>query len=185
MKERKYKEDYRLVTSLDHKGNPKQTPVYEGDYFMLGAGVSARDMAVACVVLGGVFFAAYVSYLFLNTPSAYCIYVLPVACAAAIPLIYLAIGAVNALRAPEKMTRVQAETGIGRVMKSHLGCGILSGLAAAGDVVFTLVSGRFSEEWPGLLLLTLSCAAAFAGFFAARGIYKGLRVLSGRRKGGN
>ena len=130
MKERKLKEEYRLETRLDTRtGKPKQIPVYMGDDYHLGGETDRRRLLSDCLVWLAALMICWFGYLMINSPSSRCIYVLPFASCASIPMLYAGIGAVNALRAPRKMTRLQQETGIARLMRSHLGCAIFLTLA--------------------------------------------------------
>lgn len=178
MKERKYKEEYKLVTRLDEKtGKPKQIPVYMGDYYETAA--ERKAIAVDCLPWLAGFIACYGVYMALSSPSSYCIYVLPFACCAIIPLLYACIGAVNALRFTGKMTRVQNETGIARLMRSFIGCGVFTALALLGDLVFMLRNG-FAGEALAALMLALSSVCAWCGFAKARRIHNAMTVIPGR-----
>lgn len=178
MKERKYKEEYKLVTRLDEKtGKPKQIPVYIGDYYETAA--DRRTMALDCLPWLAGFIACYGVYMALSSPSSYCIYVLPFACCAIIPLLYACIGAMNALRLKGKMTRVQKETGIARLMRSFIGCSVFTALAVLGDVIFMFRNG-FAGEWLAALLLAAASVSAWSGFARMRRIYNAMTVIPGR-----
>ena len=179
MKERRYKEEYRLKTQLDVKtGKPKQIPVYVGDYYRLGAGTDRRAVAVRCLPYLAAFVLSWGAYLMKNSPSSFCIYVLPFACCAAAPVMYAVLGAVSALRAPERMTRVQKETGIARLMRSLLGCCICVSLACLGDMIFMIRNG-FAGEWFAAALLLLAAAAGYMGFRAAKAIHNAMTTEPG------
>lgn len=180
MKERKLKEEYRLETRLDTRtGKPKQIPVYMGDDYHLGGETDRRRLLSDCLVWLAALMICWFGYLMINSPSSRCIYVLPFASCASIPMLYAGIGAVNALRAPRKMTRLQQETGIARLMRSHLGCAIFLTLALVGDAVFLLLGGG-RAELPGAALLALAAAAAWTGFARVKRICKGITVQPGR-----
>jgi len=180
MKERKYKEEYKLVTKLDEKtGKPKQIPVYMGDYYAYAQGVSRRGLALACLPGLAAFIALYSGYMALGSPSSYCIYVLPFACCAIIPLLYACIGAVNMLRFAGKMTRVQKETGVARLLRSLIGCGVFTALAELGDMIFMLRNG-FAGEGLAALLLMLSSVCAWYGFARIRRIHNAMTIIPGR-----
>jgi len=180
MKERKYKEEYKLVTKLDEKtGKPKQIPVYMGDYYAYAQGVSRRGLALASLPGLAAFIALYGVYMALSSPSSYCIYVLPFACCAIIPLLYACIGAVNMLRFTGKMTRVQKETGVARLLRSFIGCGVFTALAVLGDMIFMLRNG-FAGEGLAALLLLASSVSAWYGFACMRRVVNALTVIPGR-----
>lgn len=180
MKERKYKEEYKLVTQLDEKtGKPRQVPVYMGDTYAHAEGVTRGKLAAAALPWLAGFALCYGAYMMLGSPSSYCIYVLPLACCAILPLLYACLGAANMLRFTGRMTRVQKETGVARLMRSFIGCGAFTALAVLGDMVFMLRSG-FAGEWPAALLLALSSMCAWCGFAKARRIHNAMTVIPGR-----
>lgn len=177
MKERKYKEEYKLETQLDVKtGKPKQIPVYMGDHYRLGE--EKKGVALACILPLFAYLALYAAYMLLDSASARCIYVMPIAACATIPTLYALLGAVSALRAPEKMTRVQRETGVGRVMRSMMGCGVITALAVIGDAAFVLQNGM-AGEGAAFALLVGASAAAWWGFVRSKAIYNGAQVIPG------
>ena len=177
MKERKYKEEYKLETQLDVKtGKPKQIPVYMGDYYVLAA--PKKEIVKAGLVWLAAHAVCYGAYLLMNSPSSYCIYVLPFACCALIPLLYAVMGAVNALRAPRRMTRVQKETGVARLMRSLMGCGIFTALAALGDGVFMARNGAAGEV-PAALALLAASVLAWMGFARVCRLHAGIATEPG------
>lgn len=179
MKERRYKEEYSLETSMDDKGRFVQKPVYQGDYYWLPGSMNARTLAKTCLPYLGVFIAVYVLYLRANSPSSRCMYVLPFAACACIPMFYAVMGAFAMLRAPRRMTHVQRENGIGRLMRSCMGCGVLTGIAAAGDIVYMALGGHYAREGFAFAMLAIACIAGFAGFKAAKAVYSALMTETG------
>lgn len=180
MKERRYKEEYKLITQLDEKtGKPKQIPVYMGDYYAYADGVNRAALAKAGLPYLAAFVAAYGAYMALGSPSSYCIYVLPFACCAVLPLLYAVLGAVSMLRHTGKMTRVQKETGIARLLRSLMGCGVLTAMALLGDVVFMARNGFAGEVLAALCLLAAS-GCAFVGFDRVRRIHNAMTVIPGK-----
>lgn len=177
MKERKYKEEYKLETQLDVKtGKPKQIPVYMGDYYLMDA--EKKTLLNAGVPPLAAYFVLYAAYMLLDSPSARCIYVMPIAACATIPTLYAALGALSMMRAPKKMKRVERETGVGRVMRSMIGCGVITALACAGDAVFLLRNG-FSGELAAFGALLGACAAAWLGFARSRALYSSVQIIPG------
>lgn len=184
MKERKYKEEYVLESYVDERGREKRRAVYRGSYYHIAAQGEARKKlnlyAVGSCVLFVLF---YLIYMKLSTPSAWCMYVLPVAAAALIPLYYWCMGLFSMLRAPEKMTRTQRENGIGRVMRSAMGCMILMFIALVGDVVFLARGASFSAEWPGFAVLLCAAMTATGAFRYVKGHYNAVKETA--PKGGS
>ncbi len=181
MKERKYKEDYGFRYFADHRGKEKREAVYQGDFFVYEGGAPARKRALTeSLALGALFAALYFIYMKLRTPSSGCMYVLPVAACALVVLAYWAMGVFTLWRAPLKVTRLQKENGVGRVLRSSVGCAVLLGMACVGDILFMLLSlkERFVEELPGFALLACAGMAAMGCFLRARETYKKLRVTA-------
>ena len=174
MKERKYKEDYGFRTYIDKKGREKREAVYKGDYFRYRGGQEEKNKAlVFAAVCTGLFLIFYIIYMKLSTPSAYCMYVLPLAACALIVLVYWIMGLFSMWRAPERMTRLQKENGIGRVLRSSVGCGVILLMASIGDIIYMLVSlkGSFAKEIPGFALLCCAAMAAMGCFLRIRDSY--------------
>lgn len=174
MKERKYKEDYGFRTYVDDKGREKREAVYKGDYFRYEKGPEEKKAALVwaavCTVL---FLFFYLIYMKLSTPSAYCMYVLPLAACALIVLVYWIMGLFSMWRAPEKMTRLQKENGIGRVLRSSVGCSIILLMASVGDIIYMIFSlkGSWTKEIPGFALLCCAAMAAMGCFLRIRDSY--------------
>lgn len=184
MKERKYKEDYALEQYIDERGKEKRRAVYRGKWYRLRADAAEKKKLQLVSVLTCVAFAAvYLFYMKLSTPSAWCMYVLPVCAAGLIPLLYWAMGLFAMLRAPEKMTSIDKENGIGRVMRSAMGCMILMGTACVGDIIFMARSGNFTAEWPGFMLILCACIIALAGFRYVKDFYNHIQVLDNPKGG--
>lgn len=178
MKERKYKEDYALEQYIDERGKEKRRAVYRGKWYRLHANAEEKKkLRLFSVLTCAAFAAVYLFYMKLSTPSAWCMYVLPVAAAGLIPLLYWAMGLFAMLRAPEKMTSIDKENGVGRVMRSAMGCMLLMGIASVGDIIFMARSGNFTAEWPGFLLLLCACAIAYAAFHRIKDCYNHIQVL--------
>ncbi|MEE1199810.1 MAG: hypothetical protein U0L09_04085 [Christensenellales bacterium] len=176
MKERKYKEDYSFETYMDEKGREKRKVVYRGDWFRLDADVRKRALVQSSATFL-LFAAVYLFYLKLNTPGARCMYVLPIAACAVVPAVYWAMGLLSLTRLQDQITRLQKENGIGRVLRSSLGCGILMAVACLGDIVLLLSSTQElrGAEFPGFLLLCLGAASALGCFLRIRDVYNGIR----------
>ncbi|MGN0971543.1 MAG: hypothetical protein ACI4OY_06275 [Aristaeellaceae bacterium] len=176
MKERKYKEDYRLETRITDRGREKRVAVYQGEWYAPGSDGDWRQARI--FALGGfiAFLVCYAVYMRLSTPSAWCMYVLPVAAAGLIPALYWGTGLFALLRCPVPMIRTRREKGIGRVMRSSLGCMVLLGMATLGDVVFLITGGQALQELPGFALLACCAVIAAGCFFRVKAAYNGMKV---------
>lgn len=175
MKERKYKEDYSFRSYITDRGKEKREVVYNGDYFQYADGKEAKQslyLALGCwIICAGLF----VFYVKRNSPSTYCMYVLPVAACAVISMVYWAMGLFAMGRAPQTMTRLQKENGIGRVLRSAVGSGVLLTAACIGDVIFLLVNKK-AEEWLSLAVLCGCAAVSFACYAWIRKCYHRMYV---------
>jgi hypothetical protein len=49
------------------------------------------------------------------------------------------------------MTRLQRENGVGRVLRSSVGCAVLTAMACAGDLIYVISAfrSRITAELPG------------------------------------
>lgn len=177
MKERKYKEDYGFETYFDDKGREKRRTVYKGEWFRTDA--QDKNLKIRALIPFALCAASYLIYMKLNSPSGRCMYVLPLAACALIPLVYWAMGLFTLWRIPEKMTRLQKETAPGRVLRSSVGCGVLLSIACVGDIIFMLTSpaARQSGEITGFIFLAVSAASAMGGFIRARESYNRIRKV--------
>ena len=81
------------------------------------------------------------------------------------------VGGAAALHAPDRLTRIQRETGIGRVLRSAVGCAVFSGLAVLGDCVFLFLGGAARGELPGFPLLLAAAAVALFAALRTRGVF--------------
>lgn len=174
MKERKYKEDYAVHTTFSDKGHEQQKVVYQGEYFRFRGGAQEKQRTLRWSLgCAGLFFLTYLIYMKLNTPSSRCMYVMPVAAVALIAFVYWCMGLFTLWRCPDRMTRLQKETGIGRVLRSCIGCAVLLAMACVGDIVYMLVSlkEQVPAEIPGFALLCCAAIAALSSFLRARDVY--------------
>lgn len=157
MKERKYKEDWVNETRFDEKtGKEKRIPVYRGDWFRLSAEQTKRRLLPEALLPWIGFTALVLLYLKLNFPGATTLYVFLPAGLSLFPALYWLLGIVVFFRAEEKMTRLQKENGIGRILRSAAGCAICSLAALTGNIVFLFAGLQAEKEWPGTLMLLLA-----------------------------
>lgn len=182
MKERKYKEEYGIEMHIDDNGREKRVAVYKGDYYSLSLKPEERRALYrGSLIRLGIYLIFYLLYLLASSPSSYCIYVLPFASAALAPFAYWIMGMIAMMRAPEKMTSVHKEKGIGRVMRSSMGCMLLLLIACAGDLIFMLRSGEVMKEVPGFVLLACAAVTALAAMRQIKSVYQTIRVCGSER----
>jgi hypothetical protein len=74
-------------------------------------------------------------------------------------------------RAPERMTSLQKENGIGRLTRSAFGCLAVSVLALLGNAVFAVVN-RFPQEWPDCLCFTIGSLSSYYAWLRLRSAYR-------------
>ena len=161
MKERKYKEDWVNETRFDEKtGKEKRIPVYRGDWFRFSAHQSKRTLILEALVPWIGFAVLLILYFKLNFPGATVLYVFLPAALSLFPLLYWILGIAALFRTEDKMTRLQKENGIGRVLRSAAGCAIFSLAALIGNIVFLFAGFQADREWPGTLMLLLAFLTA-------------------------
>jgi len=175
MKERKYKSDWVNEIRRDEKtGKEKTVPVYRGSWFEAGPGSEKKTLVLYALLPWAGFLALVLLFFRLDYPGARTLYVFLPAALCLFPCLYWAMGVWGLFRAPRKMTRVQKETGIGRVLRSSAACLILSCAALIGELVFLLAGGDAAREWPGLLMLTAAAVLAFGTVSQFRNAYRRL-----------
>lgn len=172
MKERKYKDDWYNEVSLDDRGREKRTPVYRGSWFRLPAAYPKKALLLRAALPWLCFAVLLFLYFRLDFPGTRVLYVFLPAALALFPGLYWFLGIVSFLRAPEKMTRLQKETGIGRVLRSAVGCAVFCCAALVGDLVL-LCTGA-AGEWPGTLLILAAALTALAAALFFRGMNRDL-----------
>ena len=162
MKERQYKEDWIYEIRIDEKGKEKQVPVYRGPVFEYAPGQEKRKMLLLASLPWVLYVVLLILYFRLDFPGCRILYIFLPAALGIFPGLYWVIGIWGFFRAPRKMTRIQKETGTGRVLRSAAACTVCSCAALIGEIVFLLTGGEFSMEGPGTLMLA-GCAACAAG----------------------
>ena len=175
MKERKYKDDWVNETRLNEKtGRPKVVPVYRGPWFERkeGAGKNTLLLYAGLPLLGVLIL--LLLYLRLGFPGVTTLYVFLPAALALFPALYWLLGIWGIFRSPERMTRLQKENGIGRVLRSSAACMILTGCAVIGDIILLLSGGKTGPEWPGSLMLAGACTVSIFAFRYFRAVYNTL-----------
>lgn len=173
MKERKYRDSYRIVTDVNPlTGKAREVAEYAGDYFRLPVGAARRRAAVAAGI--GVYWLLALAYLRLSPVTGRCMYALVPFMLGLLPGLYALMGLWAALRAPQRMTVVEKENGPGRLVRATLGCGVFAAAGAAGCAVFLTVSGQWAAGWMEPVLCAGASAAAWAAFAVSRQIYQGI-----------
>ena len=161
MKERKYKEDWVNETRFDEKtGKEKRIPVYRGDWFHLSAEQTKRRLLTEALLPWIGYIALIVLYMKLNFPGTAVLYVFIPVGLSLFPALYWLMGIAAFFRAEDKMTRLQKENGIGRILRSAAGCAIFSMAALLGNIVFLFAASQAEKEWPGTLMLLLALLLA-------------------------
>ena len=160
MKERKYKEDWINETQIDEKGKEKTVPVYRGAVFSLPPGQTKQRLVLYALLPWAGYLLLLILYFRLNFPGSRVLYIFLPAALSLFPCVYWIMGIWELFRAPQKMTRIRKETGIGRILRSAAACMVLSCAALIGEIVFLLSGGDAAREWPGTLMLTAGAALA-------------------------
>lgn len=179
MKERKYKEDWINETRFDERGKETRVPVYRGSLFSLPPDQNRRKLLLYALLPWVGYVTLVILYFRLDFPAARVMYVFLPAALGLFPCLYWALGVWALLRAPEKMTRLQKENGVGRVLRSAAGCLICSAATLIGETVFLLSGGSASREWPGIIMLLSAAVLALGTVRAFRSMN---RLLSEERR---
>jgi hypothetical protein len=181
MKERKYKNDWVNERRLDPKtGRETTVPVYKGSYFKQEKPEDTKKRAIVFGLLGLLFLGLLFAYYLLDFPGTRVMYVFLPSSLCLFPALYWLMGYFSSFVAPEKMTRTDREVSVGRVLRSAAGGAVFSAIAVIGDLVFLLGFQAPSEEWWGFLLLVGTCATALFSAWYARGIYQGIKEVTGK-----
>ena len=176
MKERRYREAYRIVTRRDQKsGRERREAEYAGERYRFPEGTPGpRSRALKRAVPLALFWLAALAYLKTAGITGRCMYALPPFLPALFPGVYGLMGLAAMLRAPDTMTVVQRENGVGRLMRCGLGCGVFAAAGTAGGVVCLCLARAWAGAWHEPLLTAVCAAAGWALFLAARKDYHAL-----------
>lgn len=160
MKERKYKEDWVNETRLEEEtGKEIRVPVYRGPAFQRVKGQGRRSMLLWAFLPWLFYVILILLYFRLFFPGSTVLYVFLPAALSLFPAFYWGLGLWGLLRSGEKekpqdrMTRLEKENGVGRVLRSSAGCVIFTTVALVGDLVFLCTSGQAAGEGPGTAML--------------------------------
>ena len=177
MKARKYKELFRLRAEIDEStGRERRRAEYLGAHFAFPKdGATARERAARLAVPVAAYWAAALAYLLMAGPTGRCMYALVPFLLGLFPGAYAAMGLVAMARAPRRMTVVQRENGVARVLRNGLGCGVFSAAGTVGAVVCLSVEGVWRIGWHEPLLTAVAACAGFCAFVLARRDYRALR----------
>ncbi len=174
MKERKYKEDWVNETRFDARGKEKRVPVYRGSLFSLPSGQKKQKLLLGTVLPWAAYLVLLLLYFRMDFPAGRVLYVFLPAALGLFPCLYWVMGIWSLYRAPDRMTRLQKENGIGRILRSAAGCTVCSAAALVGEAVWLISSGDASREWPGALMLAAAAVLAFTAASHYRTVHRQL-----------
>ena len=176
MKERRYRDSYRLVTDVDPRtGRPREVAEYAGDWYRFPEVERARRQAMiagSCVAL---YWALAIAHLRFSHVTSRCMYALVPFMLGLFPGTYAVMGLWTTLRAGERMTVVEKENGLGRLVRAALGCGVFAAMGAAGCAAYLTLGGQWAAGWPEPLRAAAAYAAAWAAFAVSRKQYKSIK----------
>ena len=180
MKERRFRNDWQSEYQIDPAtGRETEKLVYVGAWYAARDAAACRRALQRAAAGGALFFALLLLYFLLDFPGVSTLYVFLPAGIALFPCLYWLMGAAVALRAPAKLRRVQRETGVGRMLRSAIGCAVCAGLAVLGDCVFLFAGGAAREELPGLPLLLAAVLTAALSARRCRAAYQSISEVKG------
>lgn len=180
MKERRYKNQYRIVTDVDPvRGKPRETAVYAGEYWRFAEASPPKARLAAGVALYWLF-----ALIYLRTARATdkCLYALIPCLCGLFPAAYAAMGLFVLLRAPRRMTVVQKESGVGRLIRSGIACAAFSAAGALGCAAYLTLSGAWPAGWHEPLLCAAASACGWAVFATARRAERSMIATEGDGK---
>ena len=179
MKARRYKEQYRIRTGIDPKsGRERRMAQYAGQYCAFPAGTpDAKGRALRLAVPIALYWLLALAYLKTAGATGRCIYALVPYLLGLFPGVYALMGLFAMVRAPKRMTVVQRENGVGRALRSALGCGVFAALGTLGAIVCLCADRLWAGAWHEPLLMAASAAAGFAAFTLARRDFHSLEIL--------
>lgn len=166
---KKYKDDYEIVSSVDEKGNSKQTLAYRGVYFkftpsgeeLVRFKVRSLLMLVAIVVL-------HVSGGFIENQGMFQIYISLAYVFAYLALWYMASGMLRLPTKNSKYRRDEIELSLDRAKTaSNILLGIL-GFGWLGELLFLLFFSAAGQRLPEYLYIGISTAEIILLYFLIR-----------------
>lgn len=170
MKARRYKEQFRLGMN----GEGKASAEYAGAYYAFPDPTGKRRAARLAAPVAAYWLAAP-AYLKTAGVTGRTIYALVPFMLGLFPGVYALMGLFSMARAPARMTVVQRENGVGRVLRSALGCGVFSALGAIGAIVRLSLGGDWAAGWHEPMLMAIAACAGFTAFALARRDFRALR----------
>ncbi len=160
MVSRKYTSDYRLENVVDPRtGRLRTRPVYRGEYYRFRAAPAAVRGTKRLYLLASLLCTAcFLAPLFSNAPSGHAMYVMLPFAALVFPVFYLLAGCRRLVAAKERVTREHRDKITDRLRGASLSACILSGISAAGHVVYWILNGSSLCD----ALFLLAAAVIFA-----------------------
>ena len=167
MKARRYKKSWDIVPGLDEvTGKDRLDVRYSGDWFLCDR--PPKEWALKAAAPVAVHAAATLAYLIAARATDRCMYALMPVLLGLFPGLYALMGLYGLYRCPRRMTIVQRENGPGRLVRSSLGCTVLSAAATAGCAVCLTVNGRWTDGWYEPLLTAVAALGALTALRIAR-----------------
>lgn len=172
MKERRFKDQYRIVTDVDPRtGRPREVAEYAGEYYSLPQPGRQAGRILPWILL---YWAAALAYLSTSRATGRCMYALVPFMLGLFPGCYAAMGLWALWHTPERMTVVQREKGLGRVLRSALGCCAFGAAGAVGCSVYLSLNHLWAAGWHEPVLCALASAAAGVAFAGCRKAWNAL-----------
>lgn len=176
MKERKYRENYRIVDD-DPLRLWGRRAEYTGEYYSYPPNTgSGRQRALRAGTGIALYWLATFVYLRTGRATSRCIYALVPVLIGLLPGAYAVMGVASMARSPQRMTVVQREKGPGRLTRAALGCAVFSAAGCIGCAVYASINGCWASAWFEPLLNAIACAAACAAFTLGRRDYRSLEA---------
>ena len=172
MKERKYADRFTVARRFDARSGRETRDVrYTGEYFRYPEGSpSPAARAGRIVPWLGLYWACLLIHLGTAGATSRTLYALMPLLLALFPGVYAVMGWVRLWRAPERMTVLDREKGIGRLVRSCAGAMVLTFAGTLGCAACVMINHvPASSSWHEVLLPLGAGLAILQSFRLARG----------------
>ncbi|MCB2179490.1 hypothetical protein KQH54_00035 [bacterium] len=169
MSMKRFKEDYKLVSTTDERGREKLKPVYRGDYYEVSLDEHGLLLFKRyCFLLFVAIAVLHIGAGFLNNPGMYQFYVVIPYAIIFFPLYFLAEGIVRVPKEKRKYRREEVELSFGHMKTASKALLILFPIVAVGELVFLLFFSLQESLWLEFVFLSAEIFATLAVYYLIR-----------------
>ncbi len=170
MNRKRYRELYRVYKQIDPAtGKEKMQVRYVGGHFVLPASAPPKGrVLLICGLALLAHVAAFLAAGLLNNAGSRCFYVLPFFLFQFMPAVYGIRGLITFWQAPARMTELQKEESVERMLHSGYGIAVLGALCVVSDAAFMLSGGAANAVGLEVCFCLLNVAMTVAGILLAK-----------------